>query len=514
MTLNDFREYFENTKDKSFKSGSGFVAKCPVCSSDSQHLSVAEYGDWIHVHCLKGHSEEEILESIGLSEEDRRVEPDPSRPLKPEPVIYDGYRTLDGKPILIKTRYYDWKDGDWKKSFTMKTPSGGTVRSLGDERFMPYAMHVNSSKVASGRRLWFHEGEKACDMWLAMGEAATCQNTGAVPTGLHPYALKQFAGVKDFAIIADRDQVGEAYAKKVAEQMTAPGRRIMVYSPATKGAKDDGYDHVLSGYTLSDLIPRPDLMPPRGIEVEVFDDTFIPVSNDFLIEPYLPTGKAVLFDAKGGVGKSSLMLNWAAALSRGVHPITGAGLPSGPAKTLFLHKGEDTNKELETVYRANGGRIGYMGIGGAEFMFNPAGLQRVEETINDFGYKFVVVDPLYSFMLGVVSNPNDALSVLPVVGEITRIAARTGATFVDIRHMRKGSTQSSDKEDVDVTEMGMGSVTFKNTHRGQLIATYVEGHPGLIKVIDGRGSIMRKATTEPFYYRRVDLEVQYVTNFQ
>lgn len=512
MNLNEFRTYFSGTSDKEFTKGPGFIGECPACGSTSKHLSVSEYDDWLHVHCVRGHTETEILDAIGLGTEDRRVEIDPLRPERPTEIIYDNYRTLDGKQIFIKKRFYQWKDNEWKKSFVIQTLDGKSVKALGDERFMPYAMHVNAPKIATGRRLWLHEGEKAAEMWLAMGEAATCQSLGANVGGLSNFAINQLRGVRDFAIIADRDEPGESYAKKVAEQMTAPGRKLMVYSPAVKAAKADGYDHILAGYTFSDLVPRPDLMPPRGINVKEFDDTFQPVSTEFLIEPWLPVGKAILFDAKGGVGKSSLMLNWAAALSRGVDPLTGLELACGPVKTLYLHKGEDTEEELQTVYMGNGGRIGFIGFAGEDFMFNTAGLNRVEETISDFGYRLVIVDPLYSFMVGVVNNPNDALSVLPVVGEITRIAARTGATFVDIRHMRKGATQSSEKESVDVTEMGMGSVTFKNTHRGQLIATYVDGYPGLIKVIDGRGSIMRKASTEPFHYRRVGLEVKYIVS--
>lgn len=514
MTLSEFRNRCHGAEDRVFKNGPGFVALCPACDSKSKHLSVAAYGGWLHVHCMAGHGEQDILSAMGLDEQSRNTNDGDSNP-KPPSTFYT-YHDENGAPLFIKERYYKWKDNEWQKTFAITAPDGGKLYLSNDKKVIPYALPIIGPRIAEGERLWFNEGEKSSELLLSMGEAATNTPYGATDNGLSAAAIKALYPAREIMIVADWDEPGEKYAKKVYSQLAGTGKKVLIVSSATRKPKHDIYDHVIAGYKLDEVIIRHELMPKRGIKTTSYGKDFIPVTASYLVEPYLLKGKAVLLDAKGGVGKSTFSLAWAAAMSRGVHPITFEPLPCGPIKTLYLHKGEDTNKELYTVYLANLGVEGMIRFGGViddDFgqavddgtYFNPAGLRQVEESILDNGIGLVVVDPLYSFMLGVVNNPNDALSVLPVVGEITRMAARTDCSFIDIRHMRKGS-------EGDISEHGMGSVAFFNLHRGQLCAEYVSGQPGLVKVVDGRGSIMRKAGP-PFYYRKIGNQIEYVTSY-
>lgn len=227
---------------------------------------------------------------------------------------------------------------------------------------------------------------------------------------------------------------------------------------------------------------------------------------EYLAHPYLPAGKCVLLDADGGTGKTSLALAWAASLSRGLHPTTFARLPGGPVRTLYLHRGEDADEELETVYRANGGVAGRIRYAGSRLGLDKPGCDLVARAIRGGDYRLVVLDALMYFLEGAVRDANTAMDVNPAIQRLNAIARATGCTFLNVRHTRKGALGA------EASALGMGSVAFRNAHRGQLVARFHpdrEAHRGLVVVTDEKGSLM-VPRGDPFMFRRVGHEIQYV----
>lgn len=243
-----------------------------------------------------------------------------------------------------------------------------------------------------------------------------------------------------------------------------------------------------------------------ALGVRSLNGTFFAVVPEYLARPYLPAGKCVLLDADGGTGKTSLALAFAASLSRGLHPTTFDELAGGSVRTLYLHKGEDSDEELETVFRSNGGVVGSIGYAGSGLRLDPRGCSTLAQAIRGGGYRLVVLDALMYFLEGTVRDANTAMDVNPAIQRLNAIARATNCTFLNVRHTRKGSLGA------EASALGMGSVAFRNAHRGQLVARFHpdrENHRGVVVVTDEKGSLMVERG-DPFMFRREGHQIHYV----
>ena len=261
-------------------------------------------------------------------------------------------------------------------------------------------------------------------------------------------------------------------------------------------------------------VPPPQPVAPRmagGMALQVYGEKFESVTPEYLIRPYLRRGKAVLFDADGGTGKTSFALALAAWVSRGITMSFGEMDSGRPVKTLYLHKGEDSSEELETVYRANGGVPGMIAYAGEDWALTSQGCRILEETIRAHGFELIVLDALFYFLHDLPQSHlfmKDGLAVTKALSPLMDVYARTGATGLHIRHTSKGAAGKP------ATELGMGSQAFRNRHRGQFIMRYHpdrKAHPGVVGICDGKGSLLTMMG-ESFFFRRVGLEVQPVLN--
>jgi len=522
VTFSEFASRLHVTKNKKFKGGQGVIARCPVCEAKGgdkagEHLSAFEGDDgWIHVYCVtRACSEDDILRALGLSQEDRQTQ----APSDDESCYV--YTDTEGRYLFEKRRFTKL---DGKKGFVQQVRQrkgiplakvqgrGGGLRfptpteaGLDEASKVLYRLPGVTRAIAEGRTIYVNEGEKSCDLMWRQGLAATCQPDGAGNGKWHKAHTDALKGAAKVVIVADRDDTGDAYATQVFVSIRAAGIPVEVVRSKTTGEKHDAYDHLSAGHGPEEFVPAMDLMPPRGIKLRTLPDEFQPKAMRYLVEPYLPIGKCVLFDADGGTGKTTMALAWAAALSRGLHPITRERLECGPITTIYLHKSEDTDQELGTVYAANNGDPRRIHFGGDDILFDEAGLCQLRDSILDTGARFIVVDALFYFIQGVVRDASTALDVVAVMQRLNDLAAQTGATFFDIRHTTKGGL------DKKASELGMGSVQFRNSHRGQLVARWHPEMRGAVVVTDEKGSLL-VPRGDHFVYRRVDLEVQYIRN--
>lgn len=535
MTLNEFiNRLSDGAKEKSLKGRRGAVGQCPSCAShgrDRQKSNFSVYegeDEWLHVHCHAGCSESDILSAMGLSENDRRTETPDARSADH---VHHIYTHADGSYACEKIRFIKpdktkgffqqvrqirgvpvskvWRENDRGKRWQAfpKPEEAG----ISDAAIPIYNLPYVRKAIEEGKPVVVGEGEKAAETLKALGIAGTCQIHGAGNGKFKPHHARHLIGASYVYIVADRDKPGEAYAVEVFKLLRSEGIPCGIYRSKTTGEHDDAHDHFTAGHSLEDLVKAPDLEPKRGLQVTTFGPNAPFVTPTFLVEPYLPRGKCVLLDADGGVGKTCLALAWAAALSRGQDPITFEELRK-PVKTLYLHHKEDGDDELNTVYMANGGVHGMLMLAGKDSdgkvtVFDDQGLCDVMDTIMDTGAELVIVDALYYFLLGVVRETNDALSVIRVLSKLNDIAAKTKCTFWNVRHTSKGQIGKL------ASELGMGSVAFRNSHRGQIVARKHPTMKGVVWVDDLKGSLLVQQG-DPFAYRRVGDhgEIHYVRN--
>jgi hypothetical protein len=419
------------------------------------------------------------------------------------------YTQADGKPLIKKIRYYKYVDGQMKKTFRLEGikrdqwVSG--IEHLNGQRETLYNLPA-ILKYKASRTIYIVNGEKAADRMAKEKLIATCQPFGEGGSALEAKGKWKprhiLTGAIHVVIVADLDDVGEAYAGFVASQIQGKALKVEIVQSATGKARDDAYDHFESGFKVSDFVQRKDLLPARGLPRRSFGAVFNPIELEHLVYPYLPKGKCILLDADGGIGKSTLCLAWAASLSRGIHPTKFTTLEA-PIRTLYLHKGEDTDEELETVYRANGGLEGFLEFAGADLEFDSAGLRLVQETIEDGKFGLVVVDALFYFIDQVVKDSAVAMDVVGVIAGLNKVAFETGASFLNVRHTTKGHMNKL------ASELGMGSVQFRNSHRGQLVARFHPDKRGVVVVTDEKGSILNPRG-EHFCFLKVGAELQYL----
>lgn len=245
--------------------------------------------------------------------------------------------------------------------------------------------------------------------------------------------------------------------------------------------------------------------PGRILSTTVFGDSYQFPVTQHLMAPYIVRGKPILWDADGGTHKTGSLVAIAAWLSRGVNPLTLEEME--PVRTLYFHKGEDQSEELEAIYRANGGVKGMIEyIDRLDLVLDASGIELIGNTIVDRNAGNMVLDAFFYFLPGNVRSTNDNLPAMAVMQPYCAMLASTGAAAVDIRHTTKLTV------DKEASQRGMGSVQFRNSHRGQLAARYDpndESENKRVIVTDEKGSLLNERG-KPFAFRRIGLEIQFV----
>lgn len=529
MTLIDFVGRLEKSKPKTYAKGPAFTGRCPSCPSDSQcvHLMVHESDGWLHVNCIKGCGEEEILRSMGLEMEDRRVEPrefsDDGRPPKPAGDEF-LYLSTNGTPVIKKVKFYMWveaKDGKpayWKKTFAQQKYVNGAWEK-GKEGLPPEKAKIlynwpDVVKALADRvEIFICEGEKACRRMKQMGLVATCQpegagngeDTAARWMSFHTQALRKAAQV---TIIADRDEVGEKYARYVAARLDAAGIPVRVVQSATTSPKDDAYDHFEAGKTVDEFAPRPDLLPVDEDDCTLVDIHAIeePV---FLWEPYLRRGQLNLMDAKGGAGKTTFCIAVAMQGSLGKLP---CGHGSCDKFTTLYFGSEDSAGELRSVYVQMGGLPGHFYSCPtdkvATLRLDADGLAYVKKQIRKTGAKFVIFDAIIYFLPQTVKNPYNPMEIAPVLNALREVARETDCCILMIRHF------AASGEGKDVENFGAGSQQWRNSCRSQLV---LRPHPNLKEfpryaIVQHTKGALQVAIGEPFAVQFIDGNLTWASN--
>lgn len=180
-------------------------------------------------------------------------------------------------------------------------------------------------------------------------------------------------------------------------------------------------------------------------------------------------GKLTMLDGDGGLGKSTLMLDIAARLSRGL-PLPD-GTKHAPCGTLLLMAedgaGDTIRPRLENC-NADMNRIGLLQtLTDAEDGFErmptfPDDLQQIEDMIDAIDARFLVVDPILSYIGDNVNEYRDKEVRRAMMPLITMAQAR-GLALVCLRHVTKSVAGNA-------KHRGNASVAFTNIARSVLFA--------------------------------------------
>jgi RecA-family ATPase len=162
----------------------------------------------------------------------------------------------------------------------------------------------------------------------------------------------------------------------------------------------------------------------------------------------LAAGAITLLDGDPGLGKSTLLCDFAARISTGT-PLPG-GQPAPPAAAIIMSAEDDPHATIRPRIDAAGGDpsrvfafgvLAELGPGGALLRL-PEHVDVLRDVIETLGAALVVVDPLVAF-LSPRLNANSDQAVRGALASLKTVAQLTGAAIVAVRHLTKATAMGN-----------------------------------------------------------------------
>lgn len=452
------------------KSGASYTSTCPAHDDRNPSLSVREGSDGtVLLKCHAGCPLDRIVSSAGLQLSDlfpksgaHAMSAGKNGGKGPFRVVAEyEYRDRDGRPLFTVERREpkDFRqkrlvDGKWK----YQVPS---------ELWVPF--HLPELLAADpSLPVYVVEGEKDVLACEARGLVATCGPCGALK--FRESFASWFEG-RQLVIVADDDPVGLKHAAHVRGILEPAAKSVRAVKAKTG---KDAYDHFAAGHTADefveiDLAELPDDAPKATTLADIAEEKV-----DWLWEPYLPLGEAVLLAGDGGVGKTYLALALASAITTG-SPLPGMDRGGAPASVLLVTDEDDLAKTVKKRSRLLGcdesrfhafDRDALDGHDWKECVIREAKLKKV---------RLIILDPWQSF-IPPGTNTNSLGEIRTAMRGFKRIARETGATVLLISHFNKmvgGKAQHRVN----------GSADLVNASRSTLVVGTVQDGEDEIKVL-------------------------------
>lgn len=221
-----------------------------------------------------------------------------------------------------------------------------------------------------------------------------------------------------------------------------------------------------------------------------------PRRQEWLVEKRIPIGTVSALAGRGGVGKTSYALHWAAQLSNGTLP----GKYYGQPRATLVWSGEDPwDTVLVPRLLAAGADLSKIGRLAIDTVVDdttsevtprlPLDAGAIREAINDAGAALVIIDPIASTMSGDLHREAD---VRAAVDALARVAETTGAVVMYVRHFGKGGGNASDKMS--------GSHAFRDAARSVFLFAVDDQDDGRVIVTQDKGNYAPPGS-ESFAYR-------------
>lgn len=196
--------------------------------------------------------------------------------------------------------------------------------------------------------------------------------------------------------------------------------------------------------------------------------------------PFIAYGKMTIVQGDPGDGKSTLVLNIAAKLSRGERLESEMNIDK-PVNVIYQTAEDglaDTVKPRLEQAGADCSRISI--IDESEKSLSMID-ERIEKAIIATGAGLLILDPIQAY-LGGGTDMNRANEARELTKRLGGIAERTGCAIVLIGHMNKGSGAKA-------AYRGMGSIDFFAVARSVILVGRIEGQPDMRAVIQIKNNL-------------------------
>ncbi len=195
----------------------------------------------------------------------------------------------------------------------------------------------------------------------------------------------------------------------------------------------------------------------------------VPVEEvQWLWYPYIPYGKLTIIHGDPGEGKTTLILQLAALLSRG-EPLPCDDRPQEPVKIIYQTAEDglgDTIKPRLLAGNADCSQIKVIDESDAALTLLD---ERVEQAISETGAKVMILDPVQAYV-GVGVDMNRANEVRTVLAQLGKIAEKYKCAMILVGHLNKAQGAKNQYR-------GLGSIDFQAAARSVLVVGRVKDRP-------------------------------------
>lgn len=184
--------------------------------------------------------------------------------------------------------------------------------------------------------------------------------------------------------------------------------------------------------------------------------------------PYIPYGKITIIQGDPGEGKTTLILNLAAMLSRGKKLPESASI-NEPINIIYQTAEDglsDTVKPRLEAAKADSKRIMVVDETNAELSMTDT---RLEKAISQVNAKMVILDPLQAY-IGSSVDMHRANEIRPVMKHLADIAQKYQCAIILIGHMNKSMGMKS-------SYRGLGSIDIPASARSVLLVGRIKDNP-------------------------------------
>lgn len=201
---------------------------------------------------------------------------------------------------------------------------------------------------------------------------------------------------------------------------------------------------------------------------------------DFLWYPYIPYGKLTIIQGDPGEGKTTAVLQIAAAITRG-DKLPCDDTERQPGHVIYQTAEDGLADTVKPRLEAAGADCSKVHvIDESEQGLNMLD-ERLEAAIIRTGAKLVILDPIQAY-LGANVDMHRANEIRPVMKHLGDIAEKYGCAIILIGHMNKASGSKS-------TYRGLGSIDFQATARSVLIVARVKDDPDCRVIAHDKSSL-------------------------
>jgi len=468
-------------------------ARCPAHDDSNPSLAISQGDKGIVLHCHAGCTPDAVCSALGLTLAD----------LFPPKDTRNGHAAK--VPQLIQA--YDYTDERGKlifqvcrfepKGFKQRHPDparpGEWLWNMAGVDRVLYNLPAVLKAKAGGKPIVVCEGEKDADCLNAKGFTATC-NPGGAGKWLDAYT-ETLHGC-DCVIIADRDKAGREHAQLVAGKLHGAAKSVRVLELPDSNGKTvkDAFDFFAAGgdagqvFELVDKTPEwtPDtgndkasrltFRSPDELLAMQFDD-----SDRILGDRLLVSGQSLVIAGAGGIGKSRILLQLAAACRAGL-PVFGFETRGQELRWLII-QAENSNRRLKDDLSALRAWIGdehwpQVNAGlcihtletdcdGFLSLDSPQAEIRIRDAIEHFKPDVIGFDSLYNFAAGDLNSDRDMADTLLTVSRLTK-AGNPNRACVVLHHALTGKAGAARATGFDRSGFGRNSKVLHSWSRAQM----------------------------------------------